>query len=98
VEEEGLYYLHIRYANGNGPVNTDSRCTLRNLYVNKQFAGALIFPQRGKGEWSNWGYSNSLSVRLVKGQNKLAIVYETNNENMDGEINQAMLDEIEIFQ
>ncbi|MDO9633514.1 MAG: hypothetical protein Q7J05_00530 [Paludibacter sp.] len=98
VEKEGLYLLYVRYANGNGPVNTDSRCALRNLYVNKHYAGVLIFPQRGKGEWSNWGYSNTLSIRLVKGQNKLTIVYEDNNENMDGEINQAMLDEIVIFQ
>jgi len=96
--ENGTYLLHIRYANGNGPINTDSRCALRNLYVNNQFAGALIFPQRGKGEWSNWGYSNIISVQLAKGQNKLSIVFEENNENMDGEINQAMLDEAVIYQ
>lgn len=96
--EDGNYLLHVRYANGNGPVNTDSRCALRNLYVNNQFAGALIFPQRGKGEWSNWGYSNIISVQLAKGQNKLSIVFEENNENMDGEINQAMLDEVVIYQ
>jgi hypothetical protein len=97
VEESGHYLLHIRYANGNGPVNTDSRCALRNLYVNNQFAGALIFPQRGKDEWSNWGYSNMLSVHLTKGKNTLSIVFEDNNENMDGEINQAMLDEVVIY-
>lgn len=98
VEENGTYLLHIRYANGNGPVNTDSRCALRNLYVNNQFAGALIFPQRGKDEWSNWGYSNMLSVYLSKGKNTLSIVFEDNNENMDGEINQAMLDEVVLYQ
>lgn len=97
LEQEGLYYLQARYANGNGPVNTDSRCALRNLYVNNRFSGVLIFPQRGKDEWSNWGYSNMLPVQLSKGQNKLTIVFEDNNENMDGEINQAMLDEVVIY-
>ena len=97
VEQEGLYYLQTRYANGNGPVNTNSRCALRNLYVNNRFSGVLIFPQRGKDEWSNWGYSNMLSVQLSKGHNILAIVFEDNNGNMDGEINQAMLDEVVIY-
>lgn len=98
VEKEGTYYLQVRYANGNGPVNTDSRCAFRNLYVNNHFSGVLIFPQRGKGEWSNWGYSNMLPVQLSNGQNKLAIVFEVNNENMDVEINQALLDEVNIYQ
>ena len=97
VAENGTYLLHIRYTNGNGPVNTDSRCALRNLYVNKHFSGTLIFPQRGKDEWSNWGYSNILSAYLTKGKNILSIVYEDNNENMDGEVNQAMLDELIIY-
>lgn len=97
VAENGTYLLHIRYTNGNGPVNTDSRCALRNLYVNKHFSGTLIFPQRGKDEWSNWGYSNILSAYLTKGKNILSIVYEDNNENMDGEVNQAMLDEVVIY-
>ncbi len=97
VEREGLYYLQTRYANGNGPVNTNSRCALRNLYVNNRFSGVLIFPQRGKDEWSNWGYSNMLPVQLSGGQNNLTIVFEDNNENMDGEINQAMLDEVMIY-
>lgn len=97
VGENGNYLLHIRYANGNGPVNTDSRCALRNLYVNNHLTGALIFPQRGKDEWSNWGYSNMLPVYLTKGQNTLSIVFEDNNENMDGKVNQAMLDEVVIY-
>lgn len=97
VGENGTYLLHIRYANGNGPVNTNSRCALRNLYVNNHLTGALIFPQRGKDEWSNWGYSNLLSVYLTKGKNILSIVYGDNNENMDGEVNQAMLDEVVIY-
>jgi hypothetical protein len=38
-----------------------------------------------------------LSVYLTKGKNTLSIVFEDNNENMDGEINQAMLDEVVIY-
>jgi hypothetical protein len=90
--EEGKYALRMRYANGTGPVNTDNNCGIRSLYVNGIFAGSLIFPQRGKDEWSNWGLTNVEYVTLMKGDNLLTIRYEDFNRNMDGEINDFLLD------
>jgi hypothetical protein len=90
--EEGKYALRMRYANGTGPVNTDNNCGIRSLYVNGIFAGSLIFPQRGKDEWSNWGLTNVEYVTLKKGENLLTIRYEDFNRNMDGEINEFLLD------
>jgi hypothetical protein len=52
----------------------------------------LIFPQRGKDEWSNWGLTNVEYVTLKKGENLLTIRYEDFNRNMDGEINEFLLD------
>ena len=64
------------------------------LKINGIEQGTIVFPQRGKEEWSNWGYSNSIIVTLKEGVNKLILSYESFNENMNGEINQAMLDQV----
>jgi hypothetical protein len=90
----GRYALRMRYANGTGPVNTDNNCAIRSLYVNGIFTGSLVFPQRGKDEWSNWGMTNVEWITLKKGMNLLTIRYEDFNRNMDGEINEFLLDYI----
>ena len=92
VNEDGNYILDMRYANGNGPINTDNKCTFRTISIDNEDVGTLVFPQRGKEEWSNWGWSNSLTVPLSKGIHHISISFEDWNENMNGEINQAMLD------
>jgi hypothetical protein len=92
INKDGNYILDVRYANGNGPINTENKCAFRTIYVDDKKAGTLVFPQRGKEEWSNWGWSNSMKVRLTKGLHHIEISFENWNENMNGEINQAMLD------
>ncbi len=92
VNEDGNYILHVRYANGNGPVNTENKCAFRTITIDNKDTGTLVFPQRGKDEWSNWGWSNSMRVALTKGLHHVTISLENWNENMNGEINQAMLD------
>ena len=92
VREDGVYALDFRYANGNGPVNTENKCAIRTLDVDGHFAGTEVFPQRGKGEWSDWGFSNPVKVRLLKGKHTLNLQFKDANENMNGEVNQAMLD------
>lgn len=92
VKTPGHYYIDVRYANGSGPWNTDNKCALRSLYANGALAGTLVMAQRGKDEWSNWGYSNSLKVALKKGKNRLNISLEPHNINMDGVVNMALVD------
>lgn len=70
VAEAGRCRLQFRYANGSGPMNTDNKCGIRSLYVNNAFVCSLVFPQRGKDEWSNWGLTNPETIDLVKGENK----------------------------
>ena len=94
VVQEGWYGLDIRYANGNGPVNTENKCAIRTAMVDGKSAGVFVFPQRGSAEWSNWGYSNSLQVFLTKGAHTLRLEYLPANENMNEEVNQAMLDQL----
>lgn len=93
----GTYLLDFRYSNGSGPWNTDNKCAIRSLWVNRQYAGALVMPQRGTDEWSDWGYSNPFFVELKKGSNRLKLTYESWNTNMNGEVNRAMLDHLRVI-
>ncbi|MCA8829893.1 MGH1-like glycoside hydrolase domain-containing protein [Hymenobacter pini] len=96
VAETGLYALDFRYANGNGPLNTDNKCAIRTLRLSRQPLGTVVLPQRGVAEWSNWGFTNPVLVQLAKGQHTLTLSFESANENMNGEVNQAMLDYLRI--
>lgn len=96
IIQSGMYAIDFRYANGNGPINTENKCAIRTLQINDQFAGTIVFPQRGKNEWSNWDFSNSIMVYLEKGSQTITLGLEDHNENMNGEVNQAMLDYLRI--
>ena len=98
IKEPGLYAINFRYANGNGPVNTENKCAIRTILVDKKFAGTVVFPQRGKEEWSNWGFSNAIQMPLQTGKHTITISFTAANENMNGLINQAMLDQLQIVQ
>jgi len=97
IPEAGTYALDFRYANGNGPTNTENKCAIRTFTIDGSFAGTFVFPQRGKDEWSDWGFSNTNEALLDKGTHQLHLIYEEWNENMNGEINQAMLDYLRII-
>lgn len=97
IKEDGLYSLDFRYANGNGPTNTENKCAIRSLKENNKQIGTVVFPQRGSGEWSNWGWSNAVKVYLKKGKHNITLTFEPANENMNGEINQAMLDYLRVI-
>jgi hypothetical protein len=97
IDMDGIYAIDFRYANGNGPINTENKCAIRTLGVDQEFAGTVVFPQRGKGEWSNWGYSNMVKVKLTKGKHQVSLQLKNANENMNGEINQAMIDYLRII-
>ncbi len=96
VPEDGLYSIDFQYSNGNGPTNTENKCAIRTLALNNNKLGTYVFPQRGKDEWSNWGFSNSIKVQMQKGKQTLSLTFEPANNNMNGEINVAMLDYIRL--
>ena len=97
VPGNGTYLIDCRYANGTGPWNTDNNCGIRSVYLDGKYSGVWVFPQRGTNEWSDWGFSNIIEVPLKKGNNKLTIKFEDWNINMDGEINDALLDYIRVI-
>ncbi|WP_245705943.1 MGH1-like glycoside hydrolase domain-containing protein [Catalinimonas alkaloidigena] len=92
VPEDGRYALDFRYANGNGPINTDNRCAIRTLRNGDDFLGTVVLPQRGADEWSEWGFTNAIPAELPKGTHQLHLRFEPHNANMHGEVNQAMID------
>ncbi|MGE5402854.1 MAG: glycogen debranching protein [Ignavibacteriales bacterium] len=97
VPETGLYSIGFRYANGNGPINTENKCAIRTLNIDSKEAGPVIMPQRGDNLWNNWGYSNSLHVELSKGMHLLTLTFTASDDNMNGEVNSALLDNIRLI-
>lgn len=97
VPQDGFYSVDVRYANGSGPVNTENKCAIRTLKEGANFIGTVVLPQRGREEWSNWGWSNPVRTALKKGSHTFTLSLEPYNENMNGEINEAMLDCIRII-
>jgi hypothetical protein len=97
LDVAGEYLIDVRYSNGSGPWNTDNKCALRSLSVNGAYSGVLVLPQRGQDEWSDWGFSNSRRVKLNAGDNLIRISFEGWNHNMNGEVNTAMLDYLQVI-
>jgi len=97
IAESGRYALRIRYANGQGPVNTENKCAIRSITDNKKLLGTLLFPQRGANEWSNWGFSNAIVLDLGQGDHHFNLTFEPYTENMHGELNQALIDQLELI-
>jgi hypothetical protein len=97
IEKPGKYLIDFRYSNGSGPWNTENKCAIRSLYLNNNYVGTLVFPQRGTGLWSDWDYSNSYQLDLKKGSHKIKLVFENWNNNMNVETNTMMLDNLRII-
>jgi hypothetical protein len=96
VDRAGAYEVDVRYANGSGPVNTDSKAAVRTLLVDGREAGVLVMPQRGTGAWSEWGYSTGLRVRLAPGAHTLSLAYTPLDANMDRRVNTALVDHVRL--
>lgn len=96
VEKPGMYAIDWRYANGNGPINTRSSCAIRTLTVDGQRQGVHVFPHRGTGNWNDWGYTNPVLVRLEAGEHVVGLEFRPENNNMDIEINGAMIDHMRL--
>lgn len=96
VSRAGIYAVDARYANGSGPVNTEDKVAVRTLLVDGDTAGVVVMPQRGANQWSDWGWSNVLRVRLRAGAHTLVLTYTPLDENMNRRENTALLDELRL--
>ena len=96
VDEAGEYYVSVNYANGNGPVNTENKCAIRTLSVDKKPSGIIVMPQRGRNNWDEYGWSNSIKVNLTQGKHILTIDFRPENENMNIATNHAIISGIRL--
>ena len=96
VDEDAAYSLDWRYANGNGPINTDNKCATRLISVDGQPLGVSVFPHRGTGEWNNWGWSNPVVTNLTAGTHYITLEFAEPVENMNLYVNQALLDQLRV--
>ena len=96
VATSGLHAIDWRYANGNGPINTENKCATRVLTVDSQVAGVSVFPHRGSDEWNNWGWSNATIVNLNKGKHIVTLEFCDTVENMNIHVNEALLDQMRV--
>ncbi|MBD5214604.1 MAG: glycogen debranching protein [Bacteroidales bacterium] len=96
VDRDGDYVITLRYANGNGSVYTENKTAVRTLNVDGKRVGAVVMPQRGEGNWNDWGWSTSQHVKLEKGTHLVTISFEPENENMNMSTNHALIDAIKI--
>jgi len=88
--------VSFRYANGSGPINTDNKCAVRTLFIDGKQVAAVVMPQRGKDDWSNWGYSSGSIVSLSKGRHTFELRFEPQNENMSPAVNRVILDSMRL--
>ncbi|MFL5561566.1 MAG: glycogen debranching protein [Gemmatimonadaceae bacterium] len=93
---DGAYAIDLRYANGNGPVNTEDKVAVRTLLVDGDTTGVVVMPQRGVNRWAEWGWSNVLRTHLTAGAHTVTIVYTPLDANMNRHENTALLDAVRV--
>lgn len=98
ADKDGEYFLSLRYANGNGPVNTENKCAVRTVFVDGQKAGTFVMPQRGVANWDDWGMTNVVPVKLSKGEHKITVGMMPYDENMNINTNHALVDALIVEQ
>ena len=96
AEAEGLYTIDFRYSNGSGPINTENKCAIRSMMVDNKFSGAVVMPHRGENSWNVFDYSNPLQVYLSKGEHSFTLTFRNSDNNMNGEVNTALIDHARI--
>ena len=92
IPDAGWYAMDLKYANGNGPVNTDNKCAIRSINLDGKYLGSIVMPHRGTGEWNNWGWTNSIKSYFAAGEHTIEIYYANYNINMNIKTNMALID------
>ncbi|GAC1646879.1 MAG: hypothetical protein NVS4B3_00060 [Gemmatimonadaceae bacterium] len=96
VSAAGVYAIEARYANGSGPINSGDKAAVRTLLVDGRPVGVLVMPHRGTDLWTDWGYTNSLSVPLSAGAHTVTVAYTPLDRNMSGRVSTALLDYVRV--
>lgn len=97
TDAPGRWAVSVRYANGNGPVNTENKAAIRTLFIDGERIGTFVLPQRGVGNWDDWGSSNILIADIPAGEHTATVELRLpENENMNRKTNHTLIDRIEL--
>lgn len=94
IPESGDYTVTLRYANGNGPVNTENKACIRTLKIDGAKLATVVMPHRGVANWNDWGESNVTRVKLTAGRHTISLEYLPEDENMNINTNHALVDRV----
>lgn len=92
--QPGKYIAYVRYANGNGPVNTENKAAIRSFVINGQKAATVVLPHRGVANWNDWGLSNPVNIEIPEGTTEITLDFLPEDENMNLGTNHALVNEI----
>lgn len=92
LKTSGYYKIDFRYANGNGPLTTDNKCAIRTVMLDKKALGPAVMPHKGEQSWSDWSFTNPLFVKLKRGKHTVSLTFRSSDNNMNGDINSAIID------
>lgn len=53
-------------------------------------------PQRGVGNWNDWGTTNVLLLNLTPGRHNISVRYTPLDANMNGATNHALIDQLSL--
>ncbi len=95
--QPGRYVAYARYANGNGPVNTENKAAIRSLMVDGNKAGTIVLPQRGVANWDDWGMSNPVIVEIPTRGATITLDFLPEDENMNLTTNHALIDQLILY-
>ncbi len=94
LPQAGEYAMQVRYANGNGPVNTENKCCVRSVSVDGVKVASMVMPQRGVANWDDWGLSSVVKLSLPEGESRISITLNAEDENMNIDTNHAIMDQV----
>ena len=92
IDTEGEYELCFRYGNANGPVYTENKCALRELYMDNNRLGSVVMPHCGTDAYDCWRYSNSIKTHLSIGKHIFRLCLEDIDTNMNIDTNSCAVD------
>ena len=97
VLAEGTYALRVHYCNATASLRDGDTCTLRELWMDGESAGIMLFPHHTEaGQWEDYTRSAALVLSVPAGSHRFSLCYTPRCANANGEINQCMVRQLEI--
>lgn len=95
--EEGSYQVRVFYCNATDSLRDGDTCALRELVVDGQGCGVMLFPHNTEpGRWEDYTRSAALTLELPAGVHQFSLCYTPRCVNANEATNQCMVRCMEI--